>query len=325
MQKPTAHATGRTRQVAAQFIALSFAWGTSFLFIKVSVGGLSPAQVMIGRLTLGAAFLIAVMLFTRRRWPRDARSWGALVVISVFLCVAPFTLYAWSGQYIPSGLSSIYNATTPIAALLVSLAVLPDERLTRGRTAGLLVAAAGVLVVAAPWDIALTPEHGPVFVAQLACLGANLCYGIGFVLSRRLLRTNQHDATTIAASQICLAAVLGLAIAPFIGGLEPMDLNPPVITSMLALGVIGTGLAYIWNTRVISAWGATAASTVTYVTPIVGVVVGIFALGEVLHWNQPAGGLLVLLGILISRGRLTRTGTLTVRRRSIPNRVHNDV
>ncbi|MFC4015095.1 DMT family transporter [Nonomuraea purpurea] len=305
-----ADSTARAGSIGAQFVALAIVWGASFLFIKVSLSGLSPAQVMVGRLALGGTFLAAVMLVTRRRWPRDARTWGALTAISVFLCVVPFLLYAWAGQYIPSGLSSIYNATTPIATLLVSLIVLPDERLTRARTAGLLIAAGGVIVVAAPWDAVSAAGDGPLLLAQLACLGACLCYGIAFVLSRRLLRANQYDSTTIAAGQIVLAAGIGLALAPFVGGFEPIEATPAVVGGMLALGVIGTGLAYIWNTRVIAAWGATAASTVTYVTPVVGVVLGILVLGETIHWNEPAGGVLVVLGILISQGRLARAARL---------------
>lgn len=279
----------RAGSVGAQFVALALLWGASFLFIKVSLDGLSPAQVMLGRLALGGVFLAGVMAVTRRRWPRDARTWGALAVISVFLCVAPFSLYAWAGERIPSGLSSIYNATTPIAALLVSLVVLPDERLTRARTGGLVLAFFGVTVVAAPWSALGASGEGSFLLAQLACLGANLCYGIGFVLSRRLLRGTEHDAVTIAASQIVLATVIGFLVAPFMGGLEPVEITPSVLSSMLVLGMAGTGLAYILNTRVIAAWGATTAATVTYLTPVVGVVLGIAILGETLHWHEPAG------------------------------------
>jgi len=293
------------------FAAVSLAWGASFLFIKVAGTGLAAVQVMVGRLGLGAALLVLVMLITRRRWPRGIRIWGNLLLISAFLCVIPFTLYAWAGQHIPSGLSSIYNATTPIATLLVALALLPDERLTRTRTVGLLIAATGVVVVASPWSLTLNEQNGTVLLlAQLACLGANLCYAIAFVLSRRLLRTGEYDATTIAASQITLAAVLGLAISPFIGGLEPVHLDIPVVASMLALGLVCTGVVYIWHATIIGAWGATAGATVTYVTPLVGVVLGIAVLGETLHWNEPVGGLLILAGVLISQGLLTR-GSLT--------------
>ncbi len=73
---------------------------------------------------------------------------------------------------------------------------------------------------------------------------------------------------------------------------------------MLLLGIAGTGLAYVWNTNVVAAWGATNASTVTYLTPLVGVIAGMAVLGESLTWNQPAGAVIVILGIAISQGRL---------------------
>lgn len=294
-------------RVRVLFAAVSLAWGSSFLFIKVAGTGLSAAQVMVGRLVLGATLLVAIMTVTRRQWPRGRRIWGPLVLVSTFLCVIPFTLYAWAGQHIPSGLSSIYNATTPIATLLVSLALLPDERLTRTRTAGLLVAAAGVVLIAAPWNITVDDHDSTtLLLAQLACLSANLCYAIAYVLTRRLLRAGTYDATTIAASQVTLAAILGLAISPLIGGLDAVHLNVPVVASMLALGLIGTGVVYIWHATIISAWGATVGSTVTYVTPVVGVILGILVLDETLHWNEPTGGVLVLAGVLISQGLLTR-------------------
>ncbi|MFO6453455.1 MULTISPECIES: EamA family transporter [unclassified Aeromicrobium] len=129
--------------------------------MKLGREGLSAAQVMVGRLGLGSMLLIAIMLVTRRRWPRGARTWGSLAVIAVFLCVIPFTLYAWAGQRIPSSLSSIYNATTPIATLMVGLALLPDELLTRFRIGGLLIAACGVVVVAGPWAIDVGPLMAP--------------------------------------------------------------------------------------------------------------------------------------------------------------------
>ncbi|MFF3934723.1 DMT family transporter [Streptomyces phaeofaciens] len=294
----------RAGSVGAQFVALALLWGASYLFIKLSLDGLSPAQVMLGRLALGGAFLAAVMAVTRRRWPRDGRTWRALAAISVFLCVAPFSLYAWAGERIPSGLSSIYNATTPLAALLVSLVVLPDERLTRARAWGLVLAFLGVTVVAAPWSALGTSGDGASVAAQLACLGANVCYGIGFVLSRRLLRGTGHDTLTIAAGQVVVATAVGLLVAPFIGGLEPVRLTPSVLGGILVLGTAGTGLAYILNTRIIAAWGATTAATVTYLTPVVGVALGVLVLGETVHWREPAGAVLVVLGILVSQGRL---------------------
>ncbi|BCJ70176.1 hypothetical protein GCM10009779_36680 [Polymorphospora rubra] len=294
-----------SRFVAVRFALLALVWGASFLFIKVALEGLSPVQVVFGRLACGAAVLLVPMLAARRRWPRGVRVWGHLTVIAVLLCVAPFLLFAWAGQYIPSGLSSIYNATTPITTLLVSLAVLPDERLTRTRTAGLVVAAAGVLLVAAPWTAPAGAGGSRSLLAQGACLAATTCYGLAFVYSRRFLRDTPYDPTTIAAAQVTIAAVVTAALVPFVGT-TPVRWSLPVVASMIALGGIGTGVAYIWNTRIIQAWGATLASTVTYLTPVVGVSLGIVVLDEPVHWHGPVGAMLVILGILTSQNRLGR-------------------
>ncbi len=292
------------RWTGAKFLGISLIWGASFLFIKIALEGISPAQVMLGRLMFGAVFLVSVMLVTRRRWPRGARTWGVLALIAIFQGVLPFTLFGWAGQHLPSGISAIYNATAPITTLLVSLLLLPDERLTRARIFGLLLASAGVVVIAGPWRLSFEAGDASVMLAHLACLGATTCYGIAYVIIRRVLRAGRYDATTIAASQITLGAVIGLLVGPLIGGFEPIRLTPEIVWSMLALGVLGTGLAYIWNNEVIGAWGASAASTSTYIIPVVGVVLGMLVLGEVLHWNEPVGGVLVLLGVLASQGRL---------------------
>jgi drug/metabolite transporter (DMT)-like permease len=169
---------------------------------------------------------------------------------------------------------------------------------------GLIVGSVGVVVIAAPWNISFEGSGADQLLAQLACLGANACYAISYVLQRRLLRGGQYDPTSIAASQILLAALLGLLLAPLIGGLEPVQLSVPVVVSLALLGMLGTGLAYIWVNNIIVTWGPTPASTVTYVTPVVGVVLGIVVLGETLHWNEPVGGVIILLGVLLTQGVL---------------------
>ncbi len=292
--------TAFNARVALQFIGLALLWGASYLFIKVSLDGLTATQVAVGRITLGAIFLTAVMIISRRAWPRGLRTWVSLSLNGVFLCVIPFLLYAWAGQFVPSTISSIYNATLPVAALLIAVIVFPDEKLTLTRGFGVLIAVAGLTLVAAPWDAFTQSGNGSAILAQVALLAANLCFAIGFVLSKFLLRDQPYDNITIAAGQITSAAAIGLALAPFLGGLASVRLNPTIIASMLTLGLLGTGLAYIWNNNIISAWGASRAATVSYLVPAVGVILGILVLREPLTWNEPVGGLLILAGILLS-------------------------
>lgn len=289
---------------AARFAATALLWGASFLFIKVAVEGLSPSQVALGRLLFGAIALAIVMLVTRRRRPREAKYWMHVSVVATVFCVIPFLLFGYAGELIPSGLSSIYNATTPITTMLIALLVLPQERLTTARSLALVVAALGVLVVAAPWRfIGGDPGLSGSLLGQLACLGATLCYGIATVYARRFVSPFGYDPTTVATTQVGVGAVIMLVLAPAIA-LQPVDLTWPVIASVVALGVLGTGLAYVFYYGVLAAWGATLASTITYLTPVVGVLLGVLVLQETLSWNEPVGAAVVILGILIGQGSL---------------------
>jgi drug/metabolite transporter (DMT)-like permease len=92
-------------------------------------------------------------------------------------------------------------------------------------------------------------------------------------------------------------------LSPMVAG-APVRLSLGVVLSIVALGALGTGLAFVWNTTVVAAWGATNASTVTYLTPVVGVLLGVLVLGERVTWSEPVGAALVVLGIAASQGRI---------------------
>lgn len=297
-EKPTPTRGGG---VLVQFVLLALTWGASFLFVAIALEGLSPAQVVLGRLLTGAVALAVICLVGRHRLPPFGRIWGHLLVVGLLLCVIPFLLFAWAQQDISSGLASIYNATTPLMTMLVSLLALREERPTRDRTLGIIVGFLGVLIVLGPWN----GLGGGTALAQLACLGATASYGAAFVYLRRFVSPRGLAAIPVATVQVGLGAVVMLAIAPAVA-ITPVSLSVPVVLAVLALGALGTGLAYVWNTNIVGAWGATNASTVTYLTPVVGVVLGVIVLAEQVSWNEPVGALIVVLGIAITQGRLHR-------------------
>ncbi|MFE0020686.1 DMT family transporter [Amycolatopsis sp. NPDC059021] len=286
--------------IAVRFALLATVWGASFLFIKVGLTGLAPAQVALARAGFGALALLVVLLLRRRPLPRDPKLWGHLAVVAVLLCVIPFLLFSWAEQYISSGLASIFNATTPLVTMLIAAAALRAERLTPPRVAGLLLGFLGVLTIVGVWQ-GMDVSHQ--LTAQLACLGATTCYGCSFVYMRRFVSPRGVDPVTIAFGQTAFATVILGLLVPVVAS-TPVRLDVPVVLSMLALGVFGTGIAYVWNASIIAAWGAANASAVTYLTPVVGVLLGILVLDEPLSWNQPVGAVLVVLGILAAHGRL---------------------
>lgn len=296
--------TGRHWSTSAMFVALGLTWGSSFVFLKIGLEGLSPGQVVWGRLVLGAAALLALSAVTRSPMPKDPRLWGHLLVVSVLLCILPFSLFAWAELHVSSGIASILNATTPLQTMLVATAALPQERLTRERAAGLLLGFAGVLTVLGVW----AGIPGGDLAGELACLGATASFGVAFVYLRKFVAGRNVPATSLATVQVGLGAAIMLAATPWIARPAP-EFSGRVVLSMVILGAFSTGLAYIWNTTIVSRWGATNAATVTYLTPLVGVLLGVVILGEHATWNQPVGTLVVITGILVAQGRFARQRT----------------
>ena len=286
--------------VAVQFALTGIIWGSSFLFMKVALTGLAPAQVAWGRLVLGALTLGAFMLIRRERLPRRPRVWLHLAVVGVVFCVLPFLLFSWAQQHVTSGLASIYNATTPIMTAVMAWAVFRVERLKPVQIGGIVLGIFGVLVIVGPWQ---GLDFDQSLVAQGAILGATACYGFGLAYMRRFLANTGLSPLSFAFSYIALAAVVMVVLTPVIA-LGPIRWDPWVIGSMLLLGCLGTGVAYIWNQNALRAWGPTRASTVTYITPVVGVILGMLILGEPLAWNEPLGALVVFLAILLAQDRL---------------------
>ncbi len=293
------------------FGLLGLLWGASFLLIKISLRGLNPAQVGLCRLALGAATLTVVMLVTHRPWPRDANIFKHLAVIAVFMFVLPVALYSWTGQFLSPSLSAVLNATTPLMTLIIGAIALRSERLTARQIGGVLLGAAGIILVLAPWEkqpggerLTVAAGSPRFWLAALACLAATCCYGCAYVWMRRFLvpTGEARDPVGLTAMQLLIAAALAAAISPWNGVFGSIPrLSIPVIIAILILGVFSTGLGYLWNTDITAQWGSLRASQVTYLTPLVGIALGAVILHEPIALHHLAGTAVVLIAIACSR------------------------
>lgn len=289
-------------------------WGASFLLIKFGLEGLSPVQLVLGRLLAGTLVLALVATVRRARLPREPALWGHLTLMGLLANIIPFALFGFAEQRISSGLAGVLNGTTPLFTMLVAaLATLigwPGDRLTRTRLAGLLVGFAGVVLVVAPWR---GGTLGGGLVGTLACLLASACYGVSFVYTRRFISGSGYSPLALSFSQLAMATVV-LGIASPVVARGPVDLRPSVLATTAVLGALGTGIAYLLNYRLIRDEGPTTASMVTYVVPVVAVVLGVIVLGEPLTWELFAGAAIVVCGVALAEGRLSAS-----RRRTAPS------
>lgn len=279
-----------------QFLLLGLIWGGSFMFIKIEVdAGIAPVHVALLRCVFGAAALLAILALTRDRLPRGP-VWRHLAVIALLSNTLPFVLFAYGETEVSSLLAGIINATTPLLTLIFSLALLPEERPTRRRVAGIAVGFSGVVVVLGPWEGLAAGS----LLGALACLGAATCYGMSFPYLRRHLTGRAESAVSISTAQVALGALMLLPFSLF--GTLPED-APGIDAwlSVLALGMLGTGVAYILMFNVVQAAGAQTASMITYLVPVFAVILGVAVLGEHISWHEPVGGAVILTGVALSR------------------------
>jgi len=293
------------------FLVLGAIWGCSFLFIKLGLESLTPIGVAFGRVTIGAVVLLVIARATGTRFPRDPATWRHLAVVALLFCSIPFTLFAYGETQISSILAGIINACTPLAALLVVFAAFPEQRPGRDRAAGLAVGFVGVLVVVGAWN----GLGGGELLGVLACVGAILCYGIAYPYTRRHLSGIPEGPIAIATAQVSLGALFLLPVVVVVsitgGEVVTAPLAAETVAGMLALGALGSGIAYVLSNHVVIEAGATVASSVTYITPVFAVAAGSLFLSEPLAWYQPVGGAIILLGVAIAQGRVRLPGWAT--------------
>ena len=286
------------------YLLLALIWGGSFYFIKLGLLSLTPAGVAVSRLVLGLVTLLFISAITRTSIaPR--RTWLPIFIAAALMTSVPWLLFAYGEQHISSALAGIINGATPLMTLVAILLVFPEERPTPRRMIGLGIGFAGVLVVMGVWQ----GLGAGTWLGIGACTLAIACYGVSFPYVRRHL-TGGPQATTVAP--IALAAglmVMGtIQSIPFlaISGFSTGPIGMSTVLGMLALGCLGSGVAYILNFRVISRSDATTASTVTYLPPLIAVVAGALLLDEHISWNQPVGGVLIVVGAATAQGVLRR-------------------
>jgi len=283
------------------YLTLGLVWGCSFIFIKLGLEFLTPFGVAFVRCALGAITLLIVVKIMKINLPKEKSTWYKLWVVAMLLNVVPGILFAYAELHVTSVLAGIINATTPLATLIVMLIAFREEKLKAEQIYGLILGGLGVLVVLGAWqgigDNQLT--------GVIALLIAVTCYGISFPYSKRNIIPLGLKPEAAATSQLIMAAI---TLLPFYlyDGISQDNYRPANIFAMLALGILGSGFAYIWNFSIIAAAGSSIASSVTYLTPVVAVFVGWLFLGEVIVWHEPVGALLVILGAAVSQGRFNR-------------------
>lgn len=270
-------------------------WGPSFLLIKVALRELEPVMVVALRISLGAVGCWALLLWQRIPLPRQPRLLVALVLFGLVNTAAPFLLITWAEQFIDSGVAGILNGTMPFFTTLIAHFFLADDRITPLKLLGLALGFAGMVFLVGG-NLQNSNWLGSLR-GQLAVIVACICYASGAVYNSRALRGNRPEVT---AAYSLTGAAVWLWLSAFASGTAlRLPATSAVWLAVLWLGLMGTALAYTAAFYLMRSWGPTRVSLLTYVLPVVAVTLGVVFLGETLHWQLVAGGLLVLAGIAV--------------------------
>ena len=293
-----------TRRWLPAYLALATIWGFSFYLIMIGLDSFTPVGVAFGRIVFGMATMLVVSAITRTALP-PRWSWKYLFVAAILMNTIPWIMFGFGETRVTSALAGIINGATPLMTLLAILIAFPEERPTRDRIIGLLIGFAGVLVVIGVWN----GMESSSLIGVLALVLAITCYGISYPYVRRNLSASaeREPISPIAlATGLLIMGTIQTAPIAAITGITSGPITSSSFTALLALGVLGSGIAYVLNFRVIALSDATTASTVTYLTPLVAVIVGALLLQEKVSWHEPVGGLLIVLGAATAQGLTAR-------------------
>ncbi|MEU1539423.1 DMT family transporter [Actinacidiphila glaucinigra] len=294
-------ATARRRLVVdwrVSWAVLALIWGFSFLFIKVGTEAYAPLQVALGRMAFGTAVLAAAFALKRERLPRGARAWGHMAVAALLLNTVPFTLFAYAELTIPSTLAGICNATTPLWSMVLSVVALSDDKPTRQRVAGVGIGFVGVLTVLGAWQ----GFSGTDPAGTAMALGASASYAVGWIYVRRTLSGSGNSALSMSSAQLLLGTVQLAVLTPLFTSVPASFPLWPTL-SVVALGALGTGIAFLLQYGIVAEKGPTIATMVTYLIPVIATAAGVALLNERLTWNEPVGALVVLAGAALTQRR----------------------
>ncbi len=289
----------------SELIALAAIWGASFLFMRLGAGEFGPVALSAVRVA-GAALVLLPLLLWRGQWGELRRHWRAIFLVGLTNSALPFLFFSYAALGISAGLSSIFNASTPLWGALIGWWWLRD-RPSGPRALGLTIGFAGVIGLA--WEKASFHPGGSGW-AVVACLGAAMLYGLSANYTKKRL---QGVAPMAVAAGSQLSAALALAVPALLWWPAAMPSGRAwLMVALLAL--LCTGLAYLMYFRLIAHVGAANAIAVTFLIPAFAVLWGWLFLGEPLTAAMAIGCAVILLGTALATGVITPRTAAALRR-----------
>lgn len=285
-----------------RLVLLAAIWGSSFLFMRISAPVLGPALLIEYRVAFAAAFLAIVSVLLNKRL--DVRAnWRHYLMLGMFNSALPFLLFAFAARTLSASLLSVLNATAPMWGALIG-ALWSRQRIGARAALGLLLGSAGVALLV---GFDATTKRPDALLAVMAALGGAFSYSVASAYARS---ARSVEPFANAHGSMWAATLLVLPMLPFFPA--PAVPTIGIMGATLALGVMCSGIAYILYFRLIQDVGPTSALTVTFLSPLFGILWGVLFLGETVGWYTAAGAAIVISGTALVTGFIPRLGARTL-------------
>ncbi|MGA2056773.1 MAG: EamA family transporter [Bradyrhizobium sp.] len=272
-------------------MVLAALWGGSYTFIKLGVATIPPVTLIAGRTLVAGLLLLLIMGWRGAQLPKDAATWRRFLFQACLNSVIPWTLIAWAERSVDAGLAAILNATSPIFTFFLTLAISHQDALSWRKLFGVVAGMAGICLI-----IGVQAFHGlgEQLAAQIAIVTATICYAGGAVFSRGF--KGLDPMAPAAGSLLCGAAVL---VPISVIAERPWTLTPSTssMLALLGLAVFSTAIAFVIYFRLIQTLGSVGTTAQAYLRVPIGVILGVWLLGESLSPTAWMGLACVVIGV----------------------------
>lgn len=281
------------------FFAICLIWGSTWLLIKVGLEFLPPFLFAGIRFAVASIFLLFLVPVLHTRIPRDAFSWGVMILLGIFQVTLVYGLTFWGEQYISSGLTAVLSATFPFFVVIFAHVLTKTEFITRRKIVGIFCAFVGVIIIF--WQSLGSGQGSSAqlsLLGSLAIVGSAVSAGLGTVIAKK------YSSRIAPASNVMVQSMVG-SVTLLVAGVVAergiaFEFSPTAIAAVLYLGVFGSALAYVGWYWLFTKTTATNSSLILLVTPVIALLLGWLILQEELEPVVALGTLLILSGVYVT-------------------------
>jgi drug/metabolite transporter (DMT)-like permease len=278
------------------FIALGVIWGSNFIYMKMAAGLISPLQIVFFRVLFG---FVPVVIYAKLRgdlsW-QHCRHFGHFFVMGMLATAVYYYGFAKGTSLLLSGVAGAVSGAIPLFSFLLAVIFIAGEKATRLKVAGILIGFVGVLIIGRPSgsELSSTSLEGVFYM-----VAGSLSVGASFVYAKKFIIPLKLPAAALTTYQLGIGLLVLALCTDYHGIGKIFTSSHATLGLIIGLGLLGTGLAYIIYYYIVEKLGAVSASSVTYIPPVVALLIGALIIGEPIALADYGATLLIFIGVFL--------------------------